>query len=396
VTLRDLGTDYSPWALNNVGDVVGNARTATAYVPTAVLSDGTRVTLSGLDIVTGISDDRVVVGQGPPGTPVLFDLNAKVAQKLTVPAAAELSDVSISDHGVLSGSASDGPAITQNWRGFVYKPATNDLKWVMPTIPAPPGGSSFLRLNDVNDWGHAVGVQGWVRDLDQVEQPIFYDGAAITSIGPAVFIANGIRITAHDRMRVWYHPGNAPDSEAIYDASTNTLTPFVSGSIVDLNATGGILWREDWPGSTAFVTDGTVTTQLNDLLPSGWTDVVPVAMNDGYDVAGLARLGTSSHGIVLSVPPRPKILRDTLLVRILWGVIQDGGGLVLIGPIPHPIDPWGPLTELLALLPEDLRDQIIEVTERSDVESHSGAAALRGDLREAIERYKRKPGKRRT
>ncbi len=75
------------------------------------------------------------------------------------------------------------------------------------------------------------------------------------------------------------------------------------------------------------------------------------------------------------VPLNPRDFdRWAAVVRILFGVIQDGGGVVVPpGGTPHPVDPWGPLrnlsqtsreilaglavSELASLLPREARQQ---------------------------------------
>jgi hypothetical protein len=39
--------------------------------------------------------------------------------------------------------------------------------------------------------------------------------------------------------------------------------------------------------------------------------------------------------------------RWTAIATILFGVIQDGGGVIIVGGKPIPIDPWGPLRHSL-------------------------------------------------
>ncbi len=48
--------------------------------------------------------------------------------------------------------------------------------------------------------------------------------------------------------------------------------------------------------------------------------------------------------------PRPPRLQPGLVAQLIGGVAVDGGGWVITGGYPHPIPPWGPVTEILQLL----------------------------------------------
>jgi hypothetical protein len=50
--------------------------------------------------------------------------------------------------------------------------------------------------------------------------------------------------------------------------------------------------------------------------------------------------------------------RDEIVAVILYGIIQDGGGVYLLGKTPHKVPPRGPLQETLAALPADLRERL--------------------------------------
>jgi hypothetical protein len=49
-------------------------------------------------------------------------------------------------------------------------------------------------------------------------------------------------------------------------------------------------------------------------------------------------------------PPRPPIVPPSIVGDILYGVVGDGGGVVLLNGVPIPIPPMGPVRELLPLL----------------------------------------------
>jgi hypothetical protein len=92
-------------------------------------------------------------------------------------------------------------------RGFIFNRNTQAVTWVLPTLPSQP---PFLELKDINDLGHAIGVQGWVLGFDQLEVPVFYDGANLRAVANPTFMSNGIRITNDDKLWVWFFGRGGP------------------------------------------------------------------------------------------------------------------------------------------------------------------------------------------
>ena len=119
-----------------------------------------------------------------------------------------------------------------------------------------------------------------------------------------------------------------PEVEAIYDATTDTLTPFSNGRIVDLNANGQILLEHEF---NYYLQSGGFITAVSDLFPSGsgWSPDFAIQMNDSGAIVGWGELHTNAgssagHGFLLSPPPLriPRGKRDDIIAIILWGVIK--------------------------------------------------------------------------
>jgi hypothetical protein len=229
-----------------------------------------------------------------------------------------------------------------------------------------------------------------VRGLDQLEVPIFYNGSTVLPIGSPTFMAGGSRITNSDRMSVGYDPKTAPGFGGIYEGTTHTLTPFLAGSIIDLNASGAILWESPWPGVETCLTDATGTRSLSQLFPagSGWSYLSAIRLNDAGAIIGHGMVGDEYHGFLLTpiFSPGPHHF-DEMVSMILWGVIQGGGGLIIVGGHPRPVPPRSPLSELLASLPDELRHQIVTAIEQAQLDSPTGVRAFSQRVRTAVARY---------
>src|SRR5262249_29472888 len=152
-----------------------------------------------------ISDQRVVVGRTAAWEPLVFDLATATAETISLPGFSYIHIIAIADNGDLAGTAARSRSVLDDMRGFLYHRSKQAVTWIFPAVTAlPPGATPFLMLYDLNTLGHAVGEQGWVRGLDQLEVPFFYDGSTVTSIGSPAFMAGGSRITNSDRMSVGY------------------------------------------------------------------------------------------------------------------------------------------------------------------------------------------------
>ena len=145
----------------------------------------------------------------------------------------------------MAGTAAKGWSVLDDQRGFIFDHNTQAVTWVLPTLPSqPPGSTAFLELKDINDIGHAIGVQGWVLGYDQLEVPVFYDGANLRAVAnPRPSCPMESPFTNDDKLWFGFFGRGGPEVQAIYDATTDTLTPFSNGQMLDLNANSQILFR---------------------------------------------------------------------------------------------------------------------------------------------------------
>ena len=101
--------------------------------------------------------------------------------------------------------------------GFIFHRNTRTLTWVWPRFPGRrvrPEATTYVELRDINDLGHATGIQGWTyipenHAWDVYYEPVFYDGASLHEIGPpASRNAQGIRITNDDKVQLFNWDGS--------------------------------------------------------------------------------------------------------------------------------------------------------------------------------------------
>lgn len=259
---------------------------------------------------------------------------------------------------------------------------------IPPSLPSPlPGSTPFVQINNLNDRDQAIGVQGWEQGLNQLEQSVWFDGTVLHGIGNPAFIDNGNIITNDGSMRVWFETGG----DAIYNAGTSTLTPF-NGTIQDMRSGGHILWHDNFPGDTYYLTTPiTGTTPLLGLMPagSGFTTVYGVRMNESGTIIGSGAKNGGFHGFML-VPHRPVFdvgRLEAIVAQILTGVINDAGALILFGGSIIPLPPRGPVEAILAALPAQLAQTLAPLIETRPRDTES-AAALRRRLAHTIARYR--------
>jgi hypothetical protein len=128
---------------------------------------------------------------------------------------------------------------------------------------------------------------------------------------------------------------------------------------------------------------------LNELIPpnSGWWLESAVAINDDDVIAAQGTYLGQQRSCLLTPAENPFILDYSLVVRILFGVTQGGGGVVLPpGGPPIPIDPrrWHSLSPakrdiLLGLAVSELATLANDPAVRSQLEQ-AGIGAMQEAL----------------
>ncbi len=402
-SLRNFGKDFIPVNLNNGGDVVGFKRKASGELIPQVYFGDAPFTLSD-DIfywrLTDITDDGLILGSPEDGKWLFFDSVTESITEISISGFQYISDVAIDDFGNLSGTVDTNDNGVAE-RGFIMNRDGRFLRWVFPTnVPLPPGAFPYLRLHDRNIHGHATGVQGWERgsllargSYDWQEVPIFYDGVSVTPIGSYASFAIGTKITNNDRILARYYSEPGPDYDVLYDGKTNTITPFYGGNITDINSAGQMIWDDQYPHPNAtFITDAQGTRSLDQLLPasSGFSHMEGMSMNDAGAILGTAKRGSDEHGILLT--PEYQATSDetdSVIARILWGIINDAGGIELVGGHLHHVPPRGPLHALLEALPAQLRSELAAAIDHARLDSPLSARMFSSQVRRLVENYRR-------
>jgi hypothetical protein len=80
--------------------------------------------------------------------------------------------------------------------------------------------------------------------------------------------------------------------------------------------------------------------------------------------------------------------RDELVALILYGIIQDGGGVYILGGTVNKVPPRGPVTETLAALPSELAKQLAPLLRELPHDSDS-ANQLAKQLSSVISSYRK-------
>jgi hypothetical protein len=182
--------------------------------------------------------------------------------------------------------------------------------------------------------------------------------------------------------------------EVIYDATTQTLTQtrFVNGSVIDLNANGQILWED---GFDTYLDSVGVTRPVSDLFPlgSGWSSPLATRISDSGRIVGHGGLQTSGSNGFMLTPTPVRILRgklDDMKTIILWGVINCGPGVVIIGGHLVRIPPHGPLNELMAALPEALRNELTPIIKDARFSEPAEVQDFRRRVTSVVDNYSRR------
>ena len=276
--------------------------------------------------------------------------------------------VAINDAGVLTGGIRLAGA---DERAYLLGP---DLT-AAPTIVDPPGGVGSTYGLGINADGHVVGPW-W--PAARTNKGFAWAGGQFHDLGESAPTAiNDAGVIAGDLFKPWpssYQP-------ALYNLGSSTPSwqeipipaGFAGAHGHGINNSGDVVGNCWIDGTTyvngpwsAYIYSGGVSKDLNDLISpdSGWHLEFASDINDAGQIVGTGTYQGRPTSFLLT--PRPAVLIPPTfweMLRIIFGVIQDGGGLTTGGPIP----PSGPLDERLtaALLLEQVAmavgDQRVEL-----------------------------------
>jgi hypothetical protein len=214
----------------------------------------------------------------------------------------------------------------------------------------------------------------------------FANDANYTLIGPGLNAANMRNMGWLDESRVW-----KPSSGA-FSAVQVELRPLHARGLPGFLAAevpgtpGGFLVEfrvaEDWdvafPRAAVFVHRLDAGISYRMLGSGGSSDLVvgdtfTVGVDDpywSYLTVRVDEIDTGRHFAKVSMSYRHRRIRIPDLVgEIFGGVAVDGGGVIWINGKPHPIDPWGPLKEVLHQVvahesAEEISDPIVRLEAR--------------------------------
>lgn len=163
---------------------------------------------------------------------------------------------------------------------------------------------------------------------------------------------NPLTITA------WYFPISGPGqgggggSAIIDDAFSATRGDFIDDTFVVVTSDATLTSQANVVGVVP-----TQNPQTLQAMASVASTTEPFAkwlsFGAGAASGNLLQVPAGSNGLAIAVyeraqgltfRPRPEVLGGGTLIG---GVAVDGGGAIVINGVPHPVDPWGPLTVAL-------------------------------------------------
>jgi hypothetical protein len=179
--------------------------------------------------------------------------------------------------------------------------------------------------------------------------------------------------------------GNTTTAYTSGFGGTSGATPIVAGAAVLLQA-----WGAAYAGAR--------------YSPAGVRSMLSLpVLNTPSQTPSTDRIGVMPNlrKIIEGAQQRSRFDPDRwrMVVEILFGVIQDGGGLILGPHGPKPVDPWGPLRRMSA----DKRDVLLglALSELADLVEHEGSRQAATDqstklIADAVERLSAAAGERRN
>jgi probable HAF family extracellular repeat protein len=219
-----------------------------------------------------------------------------------------------------------------------------------PSFVDPPSGTGSTSGQCINASGQIIG--SW---RDEEDRGFAIVQGAFVDLGPSWPLGlNDGGTVSGSLFRPW--PVNFVPAIRSPSSQDWTEIPVPEGFIGAhgnaINAAGNVVgncWTEANYGGpwSAYRYSSGVSTDLNTLIEPnlGWHLEYAGDINDSGQIVGTGRL----HGRLTTFLLTPDDTRFNpnvwLFADILFGIIQDGGGLALCGNKPTPEPPWGPLID---------------------------------------------------
>ena len=203
-----------------------------------------------------------------------------------------------------------------------------------PELPYTiPGGSGMAKLLF---WNVTDGTKGQVLPPVAFTQPVG---------------ANPLTITA------WYFPISGPGvvggPAIIDDAFSAAQGKFIDDTFVTVTSDPSLTNDANVIGVVP--TANAVTLEAHAAVVSTPEPFSQWILNDAMMPMGTKTLdvpkGTNGIAIAIYQKSDPVVIRPPYYEiggKIIGGVGVDGGGYIIVGGVPHPVDPWGPLMVRLA------------------------------------------------
>ena len=385
--VRDLGAVF-PTKITDSGFILGVISGPAGSTRDVVLRpDGTMSNVPpGIGRPLDINNlGLVLCRDGLSGSSVsLFDSVTEAIETFPMPGFKYLWPEKLNDSGDVVGSVAKLPDLGDR-RGFIRYRQSGSITWVSPTIgPGPDGAAPFLYLNAINNLGHAVGSQGSAGNV-RMEVPIYYDGS-VHQIGNYAYDAYGDLITLNDRMRLLISYQGSPDTRAIYDRATNSVSIFTYGYILDMTASGLILSQES---GGYYLRIGGARHAIASSM-GGWSNIYVKSLNAQGLIAGFGQTADGGRGFVLEYDPVGSAVIPGLAGKILWGIINGAGGGELVGGILRHVPPHEPAIDILRVLPRDLAGELSAILEEVPLDGPINEQRFSDRAHAAVMEYARK------
>lgn len=184
-----------------------------------------------------------------------------------------------------------------------------------------------------------------------------------TLIGPGLCAANMRNMGWLDESRVWKSTASAFTQQVVLRPLHARSLPGNLAAEVPGTAGGFLVefrvaedWDSGFPRPAVFVHRLSDGRSYRMIGSGGSSDLVAgdkftwgYAAVSSFTSVHVDEINEKEHfaKVTLSYRPREIIRIPSIVGEIFGGVAVDGGGIILVNGVPHPVDPWGPLVGVL-------------------------------------------------
>jgi len=252
----------------------------------------------------------------------------------------------INNNGLVTGSIDFGDGNATNSRGFLLNPNNGNVQ-VIPGFASLPNNY----VTAINNSGDVVGTCFDPNSINSL--PFLFSQGSVSQFVNQSGFALDINDQGHIACSTQDFISNVGNAGPFLFANGQTTAIPVNGIPNAINNHDQVVGNAMRPDATsyAFIFDGGLVTDLNTLIfpPTALQIFGAWDINDkGNIVAGALDSDFAAHMLLLTPPPTVHYVPQSILGlvgTILFGVTQDGGGVIYFGRRPVPIDPWGWLSD---------------------------------------------------